>query len=376
MRWPSALASSVVAAAPAILGYALLRAIGLLVLWVWSRRVHADLWVLLDQRYDAVHYLGIVARGYDTHIAVGSDGRPLLTNLAFFPLYPALIRVVAAVSVPPPAAALIVSWLASLFAAWGLFQVGGHVHGRRAGVALALLWGVLPHALVESMAYTESLFTALAAWALYAVLTRRWLTAGGLCCLAGLTRPSGVALAAALALAAGVVVWQRRGGWRPLVAAVLGISGWAAFVGWVAIRLGRLDGYFYVQNKVWLSGFDGGRHSLRWAVSTLTGRGVDLDMYVVLLVVLVGVLLFVIGAWSGQPLPLLAYSAAMLALTLGTVSDQNKARLLLPAYTLLLPVASALARARLREACAVLAFLAAVSAWFGGYLALIWGWSP
>jgi hypothetical protein len=48
------------------------------------------------------------------------------------------------------------------------------------------------------MAYSESLFTALAAWSLYAVLTDRWVTAGTLALFAGLTRPVGLAVVAAV----------------------------------------------------------------------------------------------------------------------------------------------------------------------------------
>lgn len=66
--------------------------------------------------------------------------------------------------------------------------------------------GVYPTAFVQSMAYTETLFTALAAWALYAVLRGRWIVAGALCVLAGLTRPTAAALIAALAITAAVTL--------------------------------------------------------------------------------------------------------------------------------------------------------------------------
>ncbi|MBV7699119.1 DUF6415 family natural product biosynthesis protein [Streptomyces sp. TRM70350] len=52
------------------------------------------------------------------------------------------------------------------------------------------------------MGCTESLFTACAAWSLYAVLTGRWLTAATLAALAGLTRPTGIAVAAAVTVTA------------------------------------------------------------------------------------------------------------------------------------------------------------------------------
>lgn len=65
-----------------------------------------------------------------------------------------------------------------------------------------LVWAVLPVGIVQSMAYSESLFTALAAWSLYAVLTGRWVTAGVLASLSGLTRPVGLAVVAAVWAAA------------------------------------------------------------------------------------------------------------------------------------------------------------------------------
>ena len=75
-------------------------------------------------------------------------------------------------------------------------------YDRRVGVALAVLWGVLPHAIVESMVYSEALFTALAAWSLYALLRRQWLAAGALCLLAGATRAAAGVLVAVVMVAA------------------------------------------------------------------------------------------------------------------------------------------------------------------------------
>ena len=59
---------------------------------------------------------------------------------------------------------MVVAWLASLAAAWALYATGERLHGPRAGIALAALWAALPVGIVQSMAYSESLFTALAAW--------------------------------------------------------------------------------------------------------------------------------------------------------------------------------------------------------------------
>jgi hypothetical protein len=374
-RWWTRLAASARFAAPAIIGYAAIRLLGVLVLAAWAG---SDVWRLLDGRFDAGWYTGIAEHGYDPAVPIGPDGQPRTTNLAFFPLYPGLMRVVAAVlPVSLPVAGLIISWLAGLVAAWGIFAVGSRLGGRRSGVVLALLWAALPHGLVLSMAYTETLFTAFAAWALYAVLTQRWLTAGVLCAVAGLSRATAVALVAAIGVGALVAILRREDGWRPWVGAAIAPLGFLGYVGWVGQRLGRIDGWFYVQGEVWGSSFDGGEFTLRTARALLAGPDTALVLYVVTGVLAVAVVLFGLGVLDRLPLPILVYSAVALALVLGGAGYyHSKARLLLPAFTLLLPIALAADRIRPRYLVATVGLLAAASAWFGGHLALHWPYSP
>ena len=83
------------------------------------------------------------------------------------------------------------AWLASLGRGLGdLPATGERLYGRAGRGRAVALWAALPVGIVQSMAYWESLFTALAAWALYAVLTGRWVRAGVLR-LAGRADPAG-----------------------------------------------------------------------------------------------------------------------------------------------------------------------------------------
>lgn len=194
-------------AAPALLGYAAVRALGLVVLALWSGARGKDAYTLLTARWDSLWYTRVAELGYGYEVRL--PGGDVHSDLAFFPLLPWLERLVAAVSPLSYAdGGFVVSVLASLAAAWGIFAVADHVYGRRAGVCAVLLWAVLPVGIVQSMAYSESLFTALAAWSLYAVLTGRWVTAGVLAGLAGLTRPVGLAVVAAV-WAAGIASFLR-----------------------------------------------------------------------------------------------------------------------------------------------------------------------
>jgi hypothetical protein len=371
------------AAAPALAGYALLRTVGVVTLAAFADRAGRNLWLLLNNTYDAGRYSGIATAGYDH--GLGVHGLP--TNLVFFPLYPGLIATLNPVLAGGPGVAgLAVSWLAGLVAAGGLYAIGCHAGGarsrvgdqlgRRTGVALAALWAVIPHAVVESMAYTETLFTALSAWSLYAVLNRRWLTAGGLCLAAGLVRPTAAALVAAVGLACLVAAVRRTDGWRPWLAGALAPLGLLGYLAFVAGRLHRLDGYFHVQGDVWGMRFDGGRYTVETMVDVLT-RPQALQFYAVTVVLLASIVLFALSVRARQHWPLLVYSGGLLVLVVGGDGYyHSKARLLIPAFGLLLPAASALARQRARVAVAVVAVLALGSAGFGSYLCLGWKYSP
>lgn len=359
------------AAAPALLGYALVRAIGLAVLWWWSSARDHSLLTDLGTRYDAAWLMGIAEKGYNS-------GVPVQSNMAFFPLYPELVHALSLVlPVAVPVIGIGVAWASGLAAAWGLFALGRRLYDARTGTVLAILWGVLPHAIVESMAYTESLLTALAVWCLFALLSRRWLTSGILALLAGLERPTAVAVIAVVCLAGILELIRGRGrGWRVYAAIVLAPPGWVAYLLWVAYRTGRLDGWFRIQSAGWHSSWDFGAYTLRVAGRVLTAPApLDFEAVTVILVVLIALL--VLQVIQRQPWQLILYSALMLALTIGAGGYYNsKARFLIPAFALLLPPAVALARASLAARITILALLTLLSAYFGGYLLLVWDYSP
>ncbi|GAB7107381.1 glycosyltransferase family 39 protein [Streptomyces phaeofaciens JCM 4814] len=199
-------------AAPALLGYAAVRATGLLALALWSAARDKSAHTLLTARWDALWYTRVAELGYGYEVRLPNGD--VHSNLAFFPLLPWLEGLLHAVTPLSYAdAGLVVSLLSSLAAAWGIFAVADHVYGPRAGVCAALVWALLPVGIVQSMAYSESLFTALAAWSLYALLTGRWVTAGLLASLCGLTRPVGLAVVAAVWAAGAASFLRDRGTW-------------------------------------------------------------------------------------------------------------------------------------------------------------------
>lgn len=266
---------------------------------------------------------------------------------------------------------------ASLVAAWGVFAVGERLYDRRTGVVLAALWAAFPVGAVQWMGYTESLFTALAAWSLYAVLTGRWLWAASLAVLAGLTRPTGVAVAAAVSLTALLTFLRADRSPRVLTAVVVAPLGWLGYVGWVGLRLGRWDGYLAVQ-RLWRQDMDGGALTLRRMRELLMHDSTpELFLVLVTAVLLGAAVLFVLSAWDRQPLPLLIFTGVLLTIVLGSGGVYYpRARFLVPAFPLLLPLAVHLTRASRRFRVIALTTAVALSAYCGAYMALVWPSAP
>ncbi|MEU9374933.1 glycosyltransferase family 39 protein [Streptomyces sp. NPDC048255] len=360
-------------AAPALAVFAAVRLLGLTVLGAWGAAAGSSPHTLLSARWDSLWYARIAAEGYGYEVVLPNGH--VHSNLAFFPLLPWLERLVAAVTgLSYGSAGLVVSAVAGLAAAWGIFAVADLLHGRRAGVLAVAAWAALPVGIVQSMAYSESLFTALAAWALYGVLRGRWLTAGLLAAGAGLTRPVGAAVVAAVWVAA-VLAWRRgeRSWWKgpgggALAAGVLlAPMGAAAYVLWVGARTGGgLLGYLDVQAG-WGNGFDGG-----WAFGRFIGAKLASPAFAAGAGLLLGVALVLWLYWlcvrQRQPAALLVYCGIVVALALcASGYFGSKPRLLLPAFPLLLPAAVAMARWRTRRAALVLGAAALVSALYGAF---------
>ncbi|MEU3076405.1 hypothetical protein [Streptomyces laurentii] len=349
----------------ALAGYAATRVLGLLALTVAAAATGKDGWHRLSGRWDAVWYTRIAEHGYGYQVTL-PDGA-VHADLAFFPLFPALERAVSTVlPVDAATAGLLLSWAASLAAAWGMYAVGAHVAGPRAGVVLAVLWGVYPTAFVQSMAYTETLFTALAAWSVYAVLRGRWIAAGLLCVLAGLTRPTAAALIAAIGITAVVTVVRERRLRAPvLLGTLLAPLGWLAYIVYVGVRQGSPTAYFDVQ-AAWGNSIDGGVALARFIAGLPWPAALGLCAALGLLAWLI-----VLCARQRQPLPLLVYTVAVVVVSLvGAAYFGSRPRLMMPAFGLLLPPAVALARLRTRTAVPVLAALALASAVYGAFTLL------
>ncbi len=314
-----------------------------------------------------------VADGYATGYTYHADGTLQGNELAFFPLYPMLIRLLSALGLDSGTAALTVSWLASVGAAVALHLLGTSLYGRRAGWALVAICCGAPMSVVLSMAYSESLFLALVAGMFVAAHRQVWWAAGLLGLGAALTRPTGAAAAVALAVAAVIAVRRDPGRkWPPLAAAAVALAGVPAYLGWVAWRVGDLDAWFKIQTAGWGTSFDFGASTIDFLGSTLTvGEGwVPMSVALILLAALAAAGV----ALAGRPwAPLAVYGLVAMVLVYGQAGFyHSKPRLLLPVLLTLLPSVVAAARARPRVAVLAIAAWAAFGLWYGAYLVAVW----
>ena len=134
-------------------------------------------------RWDAEHYLNIARLGYGG------------TEVAFFPLYPMLIRGLGAVTGNLLIAGLLVSNLASFFGLLFFYKLVEHQYNRHVAQRATFYVSIFPTAIFFSAVYTESLFFALTVASFYYIRERRWVTAGIIGFFASLTRVEGVLLA-------------------------------------------------------------------------------------------------------------------------------------------------------------------------------------
>ena len=355
------------------------RAVGLLVLaWMSARNGRGVTSVLTS--WDGHWFLGLAQGGYahapgnlvDAHFQ-----HDVNNLLAFFPGYPALTSVLSGLGLSLVDAAFTVTVLSGIACSYALVRLGTRIPGgsRRIGLVLAALFAASPMAVVLSMAYSEALFCALAAWTLVFLFERNWVAAGLFCVAAGLVRPTAAALVVTIGIAAVVAIVRRRDGWRPWVGALLAPVGLVGYLAWVGVQTGRWDGWFVVQQRGWGSEFDGGVATVKFAMDALSsGRSVLESLTVWLLVTAIA--LVAIAVRQRVPWPLVVYGIAVLIMDIGSNGLMNsKARLLLPAFTLLIPVAVALVKRRPSTVLLTLGAVSVASAWFGAYAITAWNYA-
>jgi hypothetical protein len=152
-------------------------------------------------RYDAGNYFQIARYGYTTgSMAFVRGGR---SSIAYFPVYPLLMRWVGRLFGPGPVAVyyggILVSWVAFVLAMIVLYRLAALDLPEDRAERAVLYTAVFPFAFFFGVVYSESTFLLFTLLAFYGFRTRRWLLGGLAGGLATATRVNGVMMLPALA---------------------------------------------------------------------------------------------------------------------------------------------------------------------------------
>jgi len=322
-----------------------LRLLFLPTLWLATTLRHRNFHTIFA-RWDAQWYQSIAAHGYGYEVI--EKGRTL-SNEAFFPLFPLAERLVhAVIRISYIRSGIIVSWFCGAWAAAAIYAVVSKLTNERTALLTVFLWAVYPIAYVDNLAYSETLFTALVATAIMFLQKKRMLLASVFAALAGLTRPTGLAVGAAVTLTILLELWRypvARKSWLSYLAMLLPITGWLGFVIYLAKKNHSLLSYFHVQSH-WGNGFDGGVHFVKWIAHYLLSR--DFVIGLLLIALCTALIYLLLSLYRAVDyLPVLIFTTLLVALSFCTQGYfGSKPRYLLPAFPLLIPIAQFLADKR------------------------------
>jgi Gpi18-like mannosyltransferase len=179
-------------------------------LFVWSR-------------WDAPHYLDIARYGYAAH---GQDA----LWIAFFPLYPFLVRLVSVVFSDLILSGLIVSFFAAIGCAYVLTRLVELEGTTDEANHAAILLFAFPTAYFLAAPYTEGIFLFSVLAAIYAARTKHWVGAGLFAAMATASRLVGLAVLPALAVEALWPLTNAKEQMKRLAALSVGITGFITYL--------------------------------------------------------------------------------------------------------------------------------------------------
>lgn len=290
--------------------------------------------------WDGAWYLRVAREGYPRVLAQGHAQ----SDLAFFPLYPMLIRAVHQLTGRSfQSSALSITLVASALAMVIIWRLVERLTDSGTASRSVALLCFFPWGFILSMAYSEGLLLLTAAICLLALLDERWVLAGLSALLAGAARPNGFVLILPCAWAA-LVAFRRQRHLRPLLAPVLAPLGILGFFFYLWLRTGDFLANLHARSRGWP--YNGiGPHvaaSGRVIAAYLAHPFSHLDRASNLIVPLLVVVALVGMVRWRPPAIVWLYVVPVLALAVWFDTYASMARFALTAFPLVVPIARSL----------------------------------
>ncbi len=290
--------------------------------------------------WDGIWYLRIVRIGYPRHVQANVTYFVADARAAFFPTYPMLVRAVDKL-LPggDTTAALFTNFVLGAIAILLLGVLARRLYGEQVAAKAMVLGAMFPGSFVLSFAYTEALLLVFAMGCLLCLVSQQWVAAGLLAALGTATRPNGLALVVACAVAAVIAIRQQRA-WRSLAAPILAPLGFVAFQLWLGRHTGEAGVWFRVQSEAWGEGASYGLTAIRKTFEAFASPLTSPTNLITAASVL-SMALMIHFAWHKRvPLPMVAYSAGILALMLLPNTVTARPRFLYTAFPLFISAAA------------------------------------
>lgn len=290
--------------------------------------------------WDGIWYLRIVRSGYPHTVRPNVTYEVADARAAFFPAYPNLVRAVDwLLPGGDTVAALFTNFVLGAVAVWLAGLLARRLFGPAVAERTMILMALFPGSFVLSFAYTEALLLVLAGATFWFLLQRQWWLAGVAAMLGTATRPNGVALVAACAVASFIAIRERKE-WGSIVAPLLSPLGFLGFQWWLGRHTGEAGVWFRVQTEAWGEGTSYGftalRRTWRAVVNPLSS-----PTNTITAVSMATLLLLAWFLWKRRlPWMMTAYCVVVVALMLLPETVTARPRFVYTAFPLLIPAAA------------------------------------
>lgn len=295
-------------------------------------------------QWDGKWYRMIAEHGYPSELP---DRITYITGngatVAFFPVYPYLARWFDFIAPGGIVQALLgVNGVLSIAAVVLVGLLTRDLYGTATAQRSMVLFALFPGSVVLSWSYAEAALIVCAAACLLFLQREQWVLAGVAAAIGTATRPNGVAIIAACAVASAIAIYKRRQ-WRSLMSVVLAPVGVVAYHAYLRVHTGEWGAWNRAQREAWNEGWSWGATAIRFTWRFLENP-LGTAYGATYLHTAIALALFAFGLFCSirvrLPWPMLAYVAVIAVLMIGPDTVSARPRFVFTAFPLMLGIAA------------------------------------